>query len=89
LELAHERTEAGFEGGELSLRQRDVELVCESLVESALYELNTPPGGFDIPAGYGDLRLKTSQLDVRASNVGDDRYEDRVAGLRGSQRIQI
>ena len=71
------------------MRQRHIEFVCESLVETVLHELETLPGGFDVPAGYRDLRLKTTQFDVRASNVGDDRYENRVAGLRGSQRIQM
>src|SRR6202790_80955 len=89
LELARERTEAGLECGELALRQRHIEFVCESLIETGLHELKTPPGGFDVPAGYIDLRLKTPQLAVGASNVGDDGYESRVASLRGGQRIQI
>jgi hypothetical protein len=71
------------------LRQRHIEFVCESLTETGLHELKTPPGGFNAPAGYSDLRLKTPHLDVRASNVGDDRYKNRVARLRGGQRIQI
>ena len=71
------------------MSQCHIEFVCESLVEAGLHDLKTPPSGFDVLAGYGNLRLKTPQLDVRASNIGDDRYENRVAGLRGSQRIQM
>src|SRR6202163_3448619 len=89
MDLARERSEGGLEGGQAALRQRHIELVGEPLVGAVLHELETPRGGVDVAAGYGDLRLKTSQLDVRASNVGDDRYENRIAGLRGSQRIQM
>src|ERR1700730_2272248 len=89
LELARDRCEAGLECGELASRQRYIEFVCESLVETFLHELKALPGGFDVPAGNSDLCLKTSQFDVRAGNVGDHRYENSVAGLRRSQCIQM
>src|ERR1700739_498856 len=88
MDLGRERSEAGLECGQVALRQRHIELVGKSPVEAVLHEFKAPPGGFDVAPCYSDLRLKTPQLDVSASDVGDDRYEHRIESLRGSQRIQ-
>src|SRR5258708_13103258 len=69
LELARERSEAGLECGELALRQRHIELVGESLVETGLHEFKTPPASFDVSARYAPLPLTTPPPQSTPTNL--------------------
>jgi hypothetical protein len=72
----------------IALRERHVQFIGQSLAVAGLRDLKTPTCGFHIPADGGKLGLIPPQLDIRAGDIGDDRNENRVTGLRRGQRVQ-
>src|SRR6185312_5185480 len=88
-DLAREWSEVRLECRELALRERHVQFICQSVAVAGLRDVKTPPGGFHVPADNGKLGLIPPQLNIRASDIGDDGNENRVTGLRRGQGIQM